>query len=136
MNILFAHRSNQHRARSGFTLIELLVVMAIIATLLTIAVPRYFASVERSKEAVLKENLRVMRDAIDKYYADNGRYPETIEVLATRRYVRAVPMDPITDSASTWVTLPPPENTVPGGVYDIHSGAPGNANDGTPYGQL
>lgn len=119
----------------GFTLIELLIVMAIIATLLSIGVPRYFSSVERSKEAVLRENLRVMRDAIDKYYADNGRYPESVETLATRRYLRAVPVDPITESAATWVTVGPPDN-VGTGIYNVHSGAPGTAADGTPFGQL
>jgi general secretion pathway protein G len=124
------------RTSGGFTLIELLVVMAIIATLLTIGVPRYFASIDRSKEAVLRENLRVVRDAIDKYYADNGRYPDTVETLATRRYLRAVPVDPITESATTWVTIAPPDDASRAGVYDIRSGADGNTSNGTPYGQL
>lgn len=128
--------SREPRASRGFTLIELLIVMAIIATLLTIGVPRYFASVERSKEAVLRENLRVVRDAIDKYYADNGRYPESVETLATRRYLRAVPVDPITESATTWVTVTPPESSGSPGVYDIRSGAEGATSGGTPYGQL
>lgn len=124
------------RARRGFTLIELLIVMAIIATLLTIGVPRYFASVERSKEAVLRENLRVVRDAIDKYYADNGRYPESVETLATRRYLRAVPVDPITESATTWVSVAPPESAGSPGVYDVRSGAEGATSGGTPFNQL
>lgn len=123
-------------ANNGFTLIELLIVMAIIATLLTIGVPRYFASVERSKEAVLRENLRLMRDAIDKYYADNGRYPDTVETLASRRYLRAVPVDPITENATSWVTIGPPEEPARGGIYDIRSGAAGNTVNGVPYGQL
>lgn len=127
---------NARGAYTGFTLIELLVVMAILATLLTIGVPRYFASVERSKEAVLRENLRVVRDAIDKYYADNGRYPDTVETLASRRYLRAVPIDPITESATTWVTVAPPEDPGRAGIYDIRSGAEGNTHAGTPYGQL
>jgi general secretion pathway protein G len=127
--------ANKRQSRSGFTLIELLVVMAILATLLTIGVPRYFASVERSKEAVLKENLRVIRDAIDKYYADNGRYPESVEILASRRYLRALPVDPITESGATWITIAPPDGPAQPGVYDIRSGARGNASDGTSFGQ-
>ena len=119
--------------RRGFTLIELLVVMVIIATLLTIAVPRYFTSVERSRETVLKENLRAMRDAIDKYYADNDRYPESLDILASRRYLRAVPVDPVTGNAASWISRPPPEHPGSGQVYDVRSGAPGNASDGTPF---
>lgn len=116
----------------GFTLIELLVVLAIIATLLTIAVPRYFGSVDKSKEAVLKEDLYQLRDAIGKYYGDRGKYPESLETLAAQRYLRKVPVDPLTESSSTWLMLPPadPEK---GGVYDVRSGAPGKASDGTAY---
>ena len=90
----------------GFTLIELLVVLAIIATLLMLALPRYFSSVDKSKEAVLKENLYQMRDAISKYYGDKGKYPESLEALADEKYLRQVPRDPITDSAATWVIVP------------------------------
>lgn len=116
----------------GFTLIELLVVMAIIATLLTIAVPRYFHSVEKSKEAVLREDLSTMRDAIDKYYGDNGQYPEALETLVTKKYLRAIPADPITETAATWVPVPPTD-TDKGGVFDVKSGAPGKGLDGTAY---
>ena len=119
------------RARA-FTLIELLVVLAIIATLLTIALPRYFQSVEKSKEAVLRENLYVTRDAIGKYYADKGKYPETLEALATDKYLRNLPVDPMTESNATWVIVPP-EDLKKGAVYDIKSGAPGTASDGKPY---
>ena len=117
----------------GFTLVELMVVMAIIATLLTLALPRYFHSVERSREAVLRQDLHIMRDAIDKYLADRGRYPQTLDELADKRYLRRVPPDPITDSVATWITLPPPEGEVRDGVYDVRSGAPGNSLDGEPY---
>jgi general secretion pathway protein G len=116
----------------GFTLIELLVVMVIIATLLTIAVPRYFGSLDRSKEAVLKENLYQMRDAISKYYADKGKYPESLDSLAADKYLRKIPLDPITESATTWVPVPP-EDPQKGGVYDVKSGAPGKAIDGTEF---
>ncbi|MFZ5510316.1 MAG: type II secretion system protein [Pseudomonadota bacterium] len=118
--------------RRGFTLIELLVVLAIIATLLSIAAPRYFQHVERAKEAALKESLHVMRDAIDKYRADTGKYPATLEELVEKRYLRKVPIDPVTDSASQWEIVPPPDEGA-GGVYDVRSGAEGQGVDGTPY---
>ena len=116
----------------GFTLIELLVVMAIIATLFTIAVPRYFHSVERSKEAVLREDLSTMRDAIDKYYSDNGQYPDTLDALVAKKYLRAIPLDPITETVSTWVPVPS-QDADKGGVFDVKSGAPGKGLDGTAY---
>lgn len=116
----------------GFTLIEVLAVLAIIATLLTLALPRYFVSLERSKEAVLRQDLAVLRDAIDKYYGDNGKYPETLVELADRKYIRAVPVDPLTESAETWVAIPP-EDLTSSGVYDVRSGASGSGADGTLY---
>ena len=119
------------RAR-GFTLIELLVVMAIIAVLLTLAVPRYFGSMDKSKEAVLKEDLFQLRDAIGKYYGDKGKYPESLEALATEKYLRKVPVDPITESATTWVVVAP-EDPQKGAVYDVKSGAQGKASDGSVY---
>jgi general secretion pathway protein G len=121
-------------ALPGFTLIELLVVMAIIAMLLTIAVPRYFGSVDRSKEVVLRQSLNVMRDSIDKFYADTGRYPENLDELAAQRYIRSVPLDPLTESATTWVAVPVPQDMpAKGSLYDVRSGAPGNGSDGRPY---
>ncbi len=119
--------------KKGFTLIELLVVLAIIATLLAIAVPRYFKHVDRSKEAVLHENLAAVRDAIDQYHADKGQWPESLHSLADSRYLRSVPVDPITDSSNTWITVSPPDGG--GGVYDLHSGAEGTASDGRSYGE-
>lgn len=120
------------RPRSGFTLIELLVVMAIIALLLSLAIPRYFGSLERSKEAVLREDLFQVRDAIGKYYGDRGKYPESLETLASEKYLRKVPVDPITESATTWVIVAP-EDPQKGGVYDVKSGAQGKASDGSVY---
>lgn len=96
---------------SAFTLIELLVVLAIVAVLLTIAVPRYFSSVDRAKETVLVENLRTTRDAIDKFFSDTGRYPNALDELVQRSYLRTVPHDPVTDSADTWVLSPPRPHT-------------------------
>lgn len=119
-------------ARNGFTLIELLVVMAIIATLLTLVAPRYFHSVEKSKEAVLRENLGTLRDLLDKHYADTGKYPENLQALVAKKYLRSIPVDPVTGSAETWISVPP-ENLEKGGVYDVRSGAPGKARDGTLY---
>jgi general secretion pathway protein G len=121
------------RARPrGFTLIELLVVMSIIATLLMIAVPRYFHSLERSKEVVLREDLAVMRDAIDKYYSDLARYPDTLADLVERRYLRSIPLDPETRSKETWVAVLSEDPDVPG-VRDVHSGSEGTAGDGTQF---
>ncbi|HLB13369.1 MAG TPA: prepilin-type N-terminal cleavage/methylation domain-containing protein [Burkholderiales bacterium] len=122
--------------RSGFTLIELIVVMAIIATLLTIALPRYFGSVDRSKEVTLRQSLNVMREAIDKFNADNGRYPEKLEDLVEKRYIRAIPVDPITESVQTWVIVPVPGAMAQGAVYDVRSGAQGNTSDGKPFAEL
>ena len=116
----------------GFTLIELLVVLAIISTLLTLAVPRYFSSVQRSKEVVMKENLWLMRDALDKYFSDIGKYPDQLQDLATKKYLRAIPIDPLTDTATTWRVIPP-DDPEKGGVYDVKSGAEGAATGGSPY---
>jgi general secretion pathway protein G len=117
--------------KRGFTLIELLVVLAIVATLLTLAVPRYFQHVERSKEAVLRENLATVRDAIDQYHADAGAWPASLQSLAEKHYLRKVPSDPITERADTWQLVPPPDGET--GVYDIHSGAEGTGLDGQVY---
>ena len=126
-----SHRSVPTAMR-GFTLIELLVVMAIIALLLSIATPRYFNSVEKSKEAVLRQDLSTMRDAIDKYYGDTGKYPDTLDDLVSKKYLRQLPVDPLTDSPTTWSVVAPTD-AEKGGVYDLHSGAPGNGRDNTPY---
>ena len=120
------------RKKSGFTLIELMVVLAIIATLLTIAVPRYFSSLEQSREAVLQQNLALLRETLDKYYGDKGRYPDALDELVNRKYLRSVPVDPMTDSSATWVSIPPDQPEM-GGVYDVKSGAQGVARDGTEY---
>ena len=117
----------------AFTLIELIIVLAILALLLTIAVPRYFAHVERAKEATLKQDLNILRDAIDKFNGDKGRYPESLEELVTLRYIRSVPADPITESTSTWIIVAPKDSETKGAVYDIKSGAEGNSADGKPY---
>lgn len=119
--------------RRGFTLIELLVVMAIIGLLVSLAAPRYFNSVDRSKEAVLRSDLATMRDAIDKYHGDRGKYPDNLDDLVTKGYLRSIPKDPVTDSKATWVVVPPADPNQ-GGVYDVKSGAPGKSRDGTEFG--
>lgn len=120
------------KRQCAFTLIELIVVLAVIATLLTLALPRYFSSIDRSKEAVLKENLYQVRDALGKYYADKGKYPESIEVLTMDKYLRKLPIDPVTESTTTWIIVPP-EDPRKGGVFDVKSGAAGRAADGTAF---
>ncbi|MCW7537682.1 type II secretion system GspH family protein [Aquabacterium sp. A7-Y] len=122
----------------GFTLVELLVVMAIIATLLSLVGPRYMASLDRANETVLRTNLRLTREAIDKFRADTGRYPVTLEELVQRRYLRDVPLDPMTTRNDTWVLTTPrgspiEEGAAERGVYDVHSGAEGRGRDGTAY---
>jgi general secretion pathway protein G len=127
-----ASRLSPPATQRAFTLVELLVVMSIIALLMSIAVPRYFHSTDKAREAVLKENLLQVRDAIDKFYGDRGRYPDTLDDLVTRKYLRRVPVDPITDSPQTWVVIAPDESGQ-GGVFDIHSGADGEALDGSKF---
>jgi len=117
---------------NGFTLIELLVVMAVIALLLTIATPRYFGGVDKSKEAVLRQNLALTRQALDNYYGDTGKYPETLEDLVSNKYLRGLPMDPIAESSTSWI-IQAPEDPNKGGVFNIKSGAPGNAKNGVAY---
>lgn len=123
------------RAQRAFTLIEMIVAMAILALLLSIAVPRYFSSLDRSRDAVLLENLKVTRDVIDKFYADSGRYPDSLAELVERRYLRQLPMDPVTQSNRSWVIIPP-EPPARGQVYDLRSGARGATADGRAYASL
>ncbi len=120
------------RLQRAFTLIELLVVMAILGTLLSLAVPRYYGSVKRAEEATLKHNLSLLREAIDKHYADNGRYPDTLDELVTRRYLRQLPLDPIAGSRDAWTPVAPPVPE-PGRVYDVKSSAQGVSIDGSSF---
>jgi len=117
---------------SGYTLIELLVVLAAVGLLLSVAAPRYIEHVDRSRESVLKRNLWNVRDAIDKFYADRARYPKNLEELVELRYLRTLPVDPVTDRVDSWTLVPPPGQPE-GAVQDVRSGAQGNAKDGTPY---
>ena len=116
----------------GFTLIELLVVLGIVALMLTLAVPRYFPSIDKSKEVVLADNLRNLRAVIDQYYGDTGRYPDSLDQLVEKKYLRALPYDPVAESDAAWIIVPP-EDDSKGGVYNIRSGAVGNDRSGKPY---
>jgi len=126
-----------YKRREGFTLIELMIVMAIIVILAGIATALYTNSMQRSKEAVLKSDLFRMRDAIDQYYADKNKYPTSLEALVTEKYLRAIPVDPITNSSDTWQTTmaePEPGNALAEtGIFDVKSGAEQTALDGTRY---
>jgi general secretion pathway protein G len=121
----------------GWTLIELVVVMAIITLLASMAMTVHRNGVMLGKEAVLREDLFRMRDAIDQYYADKGRYPADLQALVTDGYLRAIPVDPMTGSADTWQTIPAePDTNNPGaevGVYNIKSGAEGSSMAGQAY---
>jgi general secretion pathway protein G len=119
----------------GFTLIELLVVLAIIGGLLSLAAPRYLHRVDLAKETVLVSDLATMRDALDKFFGDTGRYPANLDELVARRYLRRIPPDPITESTDSWVVVAPPAPDQ-GAVYDVKSGAAGKTVDGRPYSAL
>ena len=122
--------------RAGFTLLELMVVLAILGILVTFAQPTFNQSITRAREAVLKDDLFQMRDAIDQYYVDNGKYPDQLADLVNsqdpaKSYVRSIPKDPFT-KADDWITVAPSENSE-GGVFDVHSASPFVAIDGTAY---
>lgn len=120
---------------SGLTLLEMLVVLLLIGLLVTIALPRYFTQIDRTREIVLRENLFVLRQTLDKFYGDHARYPMDLQELVTKRYMRAIPQDPITESSTTWVIVAPPLPRQ-GSVADVKSGAAGKTVDGQPFKDL
>ncbi|MBI4867564.1 MAG: prepilin-type N-terminal cleavage/methylation domain-containing protein [Candidatus Wallbacteria bacterium] len=117
--------------RAGFTLMELAIVLAILGVLLRVATPGFQRTILRSRETVLKQDLAGLREAIDGFFADHRRYPDTLEVLVEKRYVRKLPVDPFTRRADTWVTVAPEEGE--GGVWDVRSGSDLVGLDGTAY---
>ncbi len=127
----------RHLSQKGFTLIELLVVLTMIVVLASMGLAQYRNSVIHSREAVLKEDLFRMREAIDQYYADKTQWPSTLEALVSDGYLRKLPDDPFTKSSSTWQAVPaepdPNNPTAEPGVYDVKSGSDGTALDGTRY---
>lgn len=131
-----ALHTDQARSEQGFTLIELIVVLAIVALLVSIVAPRYLRSVDNARDVSLRTSLNVMRDAIDKYAGDKGQYPPSLDELVRQRYIRQLPVDPITGRSDSWQMLPPQEDdAMRGGVADVRSGARGQGLDGVPYGQ-
>lgn len=127
----------EKNSQRGFTLIELLIVMSIIGILASIAVPTYQRYTIKARESVLLEDLYQMRRAIDAYYADKAKYPDSLEDLTNGKYLRGLPRDPFTNSDTTWQTVPPESgedgSTPPGSVYDVHSGSDLVGLDGVPY---
>jgi general secretion pathway protein G len=121
----------------GFTLIELLVVLALVGLLASLAAPRYLRSLEVAQERALVSSLATMRDAIDQFAADRGRWPASLAELAEARYLRAVPPDPLTGERGSWIEIaaasPPAGGTAAGGIDDVRSGAGGRGSDGRPY---
>lgn len=129
--------SSRHRSGAGFTLIELMIVMALIVVLASIGLAMHANSQTRAREAVLKEDLFRLRDAIDQYYADKNKYPASLDALVSDGYMRKIPEDPITKSADTWQTIPaepdPGNPSAEPGIYNVKSGATGTALDGSSY---
>jgi len=131
-----SHAASRAR-QAGFTLIELLVVISLISILAAMGLVQYKNSVRHTQEGVLRTDLFRMRDAIDQYYADKGKYPASLDALVSDGYMRKIPVDPITKSAETWVTEPaepdPNNPTAEPGIYNVKSGAQGTGLDGTNY---
>lgn len=120
--------------RRGFTLIELLVVLAVLAVLTGMVAPAYLDRVDQARETVLRKNLFGLRDVIDQFYRDKGRYPKSLDELVEQRYIRSVPEDPMTGRADSWVLIAPKEASG-NAVFDVRSGSTDKAKDGTPYAQ-
>ena len=125
------------RARGGFTLIEVLIVITLVTVLASVGLATYTNAVRRAREAVLREDLFRMRDAIDQYYADKNKYPQALQDLVSDGYLREIPKDPMTDSADSWQTVnaePDPSNAAAApGIFNVKSGSEETAMDGSKY---
>ncbi|MBF0303490.1 MAG: type II secretion system protein [Desulfamplus sp.] len=122
--------------QQGFTLIEMLTVISIMGILMSIAMPSFQKYIIRGREASLKNTLFVLRDVIDQYYADNGQYPDSLDILVEKHYIRSIPADPFTGSSTTWILMPAPlgdDDTAASGIFDVHSGSDRISIDGVPY---
>ena len=132
--------SRARRGKGGWTLIELVIVMAIITVLAALATVGAQNAVTLSREATLKEDLFRMRDAIDQYYADKGKYPADLQALVTDQYIREVPVDPISNSRDSWQTIPaepdPNNPSAEPGIFNVKSGAQGTSIQGQAYSEF
>ena len=125
---------NKKFKETGFTLIELLVVLSVIALLLTLAMPRFFKSIDNSRDKALQQDLSTLREAIDKYYGDHSKYPDSLQDLVDEHYIRSIPVDPVTESNTTWILIAP-THEVKGRLFDVKSGATGVSYEGKNYDQ-
>lgn len=128
-------RPSRRTGERGFTLLEMLIVVALVGIMASLAVVQFKHTPQKAKEAVLKEDLYILRDIIDQYFTDKGKYPSTLQDLVDAGYIRKIPVDPITGSSESWQieNVPAEEGEDAGGIYDVHSGAPGAGLDGTNY---
>ena len=128
-------RPSRRTGERGFTLLEMLIVVALVGIMASLAVVQFKHTPQKAKEAVLKEDLYIIRDIIDQYFTDKGKYPSTLQDLVDAGYIRKIPVDPITGSSESWQieNVPAEEGEDAGGIYDVHSGAPGAGLDGTNY---